>query len=253
MIQRALRPCLLATAASVVLWAGTARAAMSDAMQAVCKIVRPVAGQNIGGTGFVFREDEKCLWIMTAAHVLGGYRTCQVRFYVGGEESLPVWGAVVQVSYNRAHATNQLVGIRDLAIIKVARSSVAYLEPAVARLASPQTLVNHLDTIFSVGCPDMRWPSAWLGQVYGEASDTFLFGPNPIPGRSGSPIFDKDGEHVIGVIIWYGNATGRAISISGIYDHFPELIDADAQPGVESSAVRRASVAVGDAAHLTSW
>ena len=196
-------------------------ASLSDAMQCVCKIV-PTEGGNarLGGTGFVFRDDEIDYWVLTAGHVVAESRKCYVYFYVGGEESLPIHGRVTEVSYNRTQSFSDSQ-LRDLGIVKVRKTLLKGMpQPKVAKLAPQCTMLKSYDVVFSVGCADLNWPTAWLGHVQAQANDTFHFVPKPAQGRSGSPIFDKDGKHVIGVVVWRELYHGRAISTDGIYEHF---------------------------------
>lgn len=199
-----------------------ARASLADAMQCVCKIMpADDHSSRVGGSGFVFRDDEIDYWILTAGHVLGNSRKCDVYFYVDGEESLPIHGRVAEVNYNRSQETGNS-RLRDLGIVKVRKSLLkGQPAPKVARLAPPGTVLRSYDAIFSVGCADLNWPTAWLGKVQAPAGESFHFAPKPAKGRSGSPIFDKDGQHVIGVIVWLETYSGRAISVNGIYEHFP--------------------------------
>ena len=73
--------------------------------------------------------------------------------------------------------------------------------------------------MFSLGSPNLRWPSAFLGSVNYSLPERFFFNPDVIGGRSGSPVYDKDCTMVIGVIIWSTHEGGCAISPLGISRH----------------------------------
>ena len=69
------------------------------------------------------------------------------------------------------------------------------------------------DTIFSVGCPNLNWPSMFMGNCILDFEDMFVFGPEVIAGRSGSPMLDRQGR-VVGMIIWQGQKCSIAVTAS---------------------------------------
>lgn len=184
------------------------------AMNSVCKLV---TGPESGGTGFVFYEDEQNLWVFTAGHLV--YRTteCDLYFYMTHEPTGPIRGRVVAVGYNHAEETADPEVI-DVALVRVSKQEFGDGPlPPTARLAPLGTQVKLQEPIFSVGCPNLTWPTAWFGRVAFLNERSFWFEPNPLPGRSGSPIFNHDGQYVVGLIVWNGPLQGRAISSEALY------------------------------------
>lgn len=184
------------------------------AMDCVCRVVLE---PNHGGTGFVFFNDGVDLWIMTAGHIVNRTNACDLYFYASHDAIGPLRGRIVAVSYNHAEQNGDS-DVKDVALVcvPVSRFEIDTLPPA-AKLAPPKTRLKSRDVIFSVGCPNLKWPTSWYGRAVIVEERSFWFKPNPMPGRSGSPIFDREGRHVLGMIIWSGPIYGRAVTSDELY------------------------------------
>ncbi len=65
-----------------------------------------------------------------------------------------------------------------------------------------------------------EWASGYLGRI-DETDDgsRFIFTPPPVPGRSGSGVFDEDGKLLIGITIW---KNGACVPVSKIHKYLRE-------------------------------
>jgi S1-C subfamily serine protease len=176
------------------------------------------------GTGVVIDENEDNFYVLTAAHVLGEAEDCEMYFYVNGEQSAEKFpGKVVWKDHQETPATAKFDKVKDLAYVKVAKIDLTGTPyPTVKKLAKRGSGLKPKDKLFSVGCPNGNWPSGFMGHAIKTDSNVLWFKPNIIPGRSGSPIFDKNGEVVVGIVIWYNVYThiSGAMSLECIHDSF---------------------------------
>ena len=86
---------LLAMAAGVAALlgaAGPARAALSDCIDATCRITTDDGSR---GSGCVFEITQGSVYVLTAAHVVGNNQTVQCEFWHDGHQSSPLSGRVV--------------------------------------------------------------------------------------------------------------------------------------------------------------
>lgn len=101
------------------------------------------------------------------------------------------------------------------------------IDPPYIQIAGPGVKPGRGAKILSAGCPDGRFAQAWGGSIVDYYDEkTAVFTPPPVPGQSGSGIFEViDGElYQVGVLTWlFGekgrdDSTGGAIPISNLYD-----------------------------------
>ncbi len=137
------------------------------------------------GSGTVFRESSDAFYILTNAHVAGtqlGNRV-ELEFWREGHQSRPVPGETVAVAYiPRAY--------RDIAVVKVDKTSLGTYSPPIIPLAGSQDSFNY-QNIYSVGCPSGRWPTAFEGfalRRQANGGDTIHFVPMP----AGGTIWQRD-------------------------------------------------------------
>ncbi len=71
---------------------GTARAAMTDCIDATCRIT---AGDGGVGSGCVFEISQHRVYVLTAAHVIGDDRAVRCEFWRQGHQSQPLVGEVI--------------------------------------------------------------------------------------------------------------------------------------------------------------
>lgn len=212
-----------------------ALAAVTDvkvAMQAVARIYAKYEAKTdegdttewFGGSSVVFDETDTHLKLLTAAHVLRPERKIEVddksylfkrtkvicQLFVNGHQSHDISCEVVWLSYDEDT-------VNDLAVLRFAKKDLrGYPKPKPIPLAAEDFKLRRGQMVFSCGCPNLNWPSAWLGHISSVKNRYFIFVPKPIVGRSGSAIFDINSKDVsvIGIVIWQN---GTAISISDIH------------------------------------
>lgn len=202
------------------LWASTADAGIKEVMEATCQIKLQVKDKVItGGTGTLFLEDKEKIYILTAGHVVDKKhdKLC-IFFFNTGKASHCMYGEVVFKVYE---------GVKDVAIVSVTKVQFKnYPIPMPIPLAQKDTILKKDMKIVSCGCPNYSWPNALLGHVRSIDSTTFSFIPEPIPGRSGSGMFDEDGTHIVGLLIQYDKSDGGfgvAVSLEHIYKYTDNL------------------------------
>lgn len=162
------------------------------------------------GTGVVVGLTQDSIIVLTCQHVvdrmypdsivLAGFENeaaCQ--FFCKGYESTYIRSQVIWRGNTQAGSK---VTIRDAAILKVPR---AQLPPE--RTPKPMPLGIGLPaegaSVINVGCADGAWPTLLDIRVTKgtpTAPGHFCTFPPPKAGRSGGPIFDVDGERILGLI-----------------------------------------------------
>lgn len=116
----------------------------------------------------------------------------------------------------------------DFAVIEADAATLKReIDPPYIQVAGPGVKPGRGAKVLSAGAPDGRFVQAWRGAVVDYYNErTAVFTPPPVPGQSGSGIFEViDGElYQVGVLTWlFGekgrdDSTGGAIPISNLYD-----------------------------------
>jgi S1-C subfamily serine protease len=196
----------LAAVLSLVVWtAGIARGAISECVDATCRITSPDGSR---GTGCVFEIQGGVVYVLTVAHVVGDASSVVCEFWREGHQSQPLEGRVA------ARAT-----AADVAVVAVPEAVFAGRLPAAVPLAPRHCAVRPGQTLASVGCANGAWSTAWKGHVLDCRGDELQFVPPPANGRSGSALFDADGQHILGLVRarTADSSTGIATPIETIY------------------------------------
>jgi hypothetical protein len=232
MIHLPLRPILVWCIAAVLLpWvAAEASAAVSDCVDATCRISTPDGSR---GTGCVFEIGRGQVFVLTCAHVVGRSTAVQCEFWREGHQSQPLPGRVIaRVEDDRC----------DAAVIAVDESQFGGLLPRVVPLAPRDYVPRPGDTITSVGCANGAWSTGWKGHVLGDRGGDLRFVPVPANGRSGSALFDAAGEKIVGLIRarTIDNSEGIAVTVQELYralgDKTAWLPGAGTQPPREAAS-----------------
>ena len=172
---------LLAMAAGVAALlgaAGPARAALSDCIDATCRIT---TAEGSCGSGCVFEIGNGSVYVLTAGHVAGNAAAVQCEFWRHGHQSSPLAGQVI----GRSAAA-------DAAVVAVPAAALGGLLPAAIPLAPRGEAVRAGDTLASVGCAGGSWSTGWKGHALGYEAEELRFVPAPANGRSGSALFDGE-------------------------------------------------------------
>lgn len=182
---------------------------INDVINATCLV-------NNGGTGVVYDEDEEHYFIITAAHCVVDYNghpliNQNIIFFHDGYESHPIqseiaWHSLTDDMFYEDFAykgwvTDEFMS-NDLAIVKIKKSDIKdYVDPSIVPLADKDTKIKANSIFITSGCPGIGWPTLLKGRIIESNEETFKISPTPRGGRSGSGVFDKDGEHILGIIV----------------------------------------------------
>lgn len=200
-----------AVIAVLSVWAARhAPAAISDCIDATCRIT---TADGARGTGCVFEISRDQVYVLTAAHVVGGRQTARCEFWRQGHQSRPLAAQVVARS-----------SAADAAVLALPVREFGGLLPAVIPLGPRDDVVRPGDTLTSVGCAHGSWSTGWKGHALGYRGSDLHFLPVPADGRSGSAIFDAAGEKIVGLLrarTGDGSShSGIATSLQGLYQAF---------------------------------
>jgi hypothetical protein len=182
-------------------------AALTECIDATCRITAPDGGR---GTGCVFERSQGTVFVLTAAHVVGPADRVQCEFWRSGHQSQPLAGTVIlRVQDNRT----------DAAVVALADGQFGGRLPPAIPLASRDYLVAPGQTLCSVGCANGAWSTGWQGHALGYAGEDLRFVPAPAMGRSGSALFDADGQRIVGLVRarTLDNGQGVASSVQSLY------------------------------------
>jgi hypothetical protein len=188
-------------------WTAAAQAAISDCVDATCRISTPDGSR---GTGCVFEISGGRVFALTCAHVVGRSTAVQCEFWREGHQSQPLPGRVVaRVEDDRC----------DAAVVVVDESLFGGLLPRVVPVAPRDYVLRPGETITSVGCANGAWSTGWKGHVLGYRDGDLRFVPTPANGRSGSALFDAAGEKIVGIVRarTVDNGEGIAVSLQELY------------------------------------
>lgn len=146
------------------------------------------------------------------------------------EANLTSWGTSRQRSIRGkvAWRAYDVAAPWDFALVEADAATLKReIDPPYVQVAGPGVKPGRGAKILSAGAPDGRFVQAWRGSVVDYYNErTAVFTPPPVPGQSGSGIFEEiDGElYLVGVLTWlFGekgrdDSTGGAIPISNLYD-----------------------------------
>ena len=194
---------------------------LDDVFAASCRV--SVSGARGSGTFVGVADDSpNVARILTNYHVVGRSTTATVDFWTNGVKQ-SIEGRVSQ----RAYDANMPA---DFAIITVdAQQLKQIVDPPFVALGGSDA-VPGVDAFFlSCGGPKGWAVKAWKGKTLGYYNGaTTLFQPHPVPGQSGSGLFEVlDGElFQTGIITWIigqegdDRAQGGAIPIANLYRAF---------------------------------
>ncbi len=207
---------------SLVLFTSACRADVLDAMQSVCLLPQ--------GTGFAYREDEKKIYILTAAHVIESTEPDKdgklpptptefnCFFFRNGKSTQAKKAKLLWSDYKNELDVFGVQEIHDLAELSLEKKDFKESElPTIVPLANKDYPLKHGLQIITVGCPRCERPSMVHGHIQLVSERAFFFEPDMVPGRSGSPIFDVKGERVIGLVRLRTPLGGWAVSINEMY------------------------------------
>lgn len=180
------------------LMVSTADAALSDCIDATCRITVQNGGKTYRGTGCVFEISQGKVWVLTNAHVATS-TTSSLDFWSAGHQSRKVSGQTVMRNVRA-----------DAAVIAVDAAQFGARQPSVIPVADASVRLQSRDTITSVGCPAGAWASGWKGHVVRYDGSDLHFIPIPLKGRSGSAIFNAEGTHIIALLRGRDRETAEA-------------------------------------------
>lgn len=197
---------LAALIIAALLIPSVALADMETAYRATCRI-RAGAGS---GTGCVYQEDATYYYVLSNAHVCGASpgQSVSCIFNVEGRET--------QVPGYVCWSSGQ-PETRDQAVVAIKKSDVSF-RPGVIPLAPRNYILQGNESVGSVGCPKGGWNALWRGHAISNNGRTMDFLPSPLPGRSGSAIFDQSFSQIVGLVTWSAGDVGRGQTIQEIWD-----------------------------------
>lgn len=182
-----------------------AEASLADCIDATCRISAPDGSR---GTGCAFEKSQGYVFVLTAAHVVGGHGSVECEFWRQGHQSIPLTAKVI--------VRSQTI---DAAVVSLPLSAFGGLAPTCVPIAPQDYRLAEGDTVTSVGCASGAWATGWKGHVLGYANLSLCFMPPPADGRSGSALFDARGEKIVG-LIWGRQdeeRRGYAVTVENLY------------------------------------
>ena len=167
---------------------------LNEIGEAACRV--RVSGS--AGSGTSIAADDRHIYVLTNAHVVGSSRQATCEFFRYGRKTQRLPGSVIWKSHSNR-------SVKDFAIIRIEKSLFGEFPPRIVDLAPIDHVVKQNDYIASAGCPQARWLQLWEGHALSEASNNrVLFTPPPLGGQSGSGVFTViDGDtYLCAVLTW---------------------------------------------------
>ncbi len=214
----------------VLLFSSITFAGPQECKSSVCR----TSTVNAVGSGVCYgRAANGDVLVLTARHCVRNFRvTCE--FFLGTEYAVAAKGRVVAVSSNR-----------DLAAIRIPAEQFRGRFPASVPVADMPPEIG--ERIHTIGCSRGRNPTALAGSVldYPTPRD-MAFSPAPANGRSGSAVFDSEGDSIVGILTNRRRVSGSPVhglaesteAISGFFGP-SESQAAEAVPGETEEAFWR--------------
>lgn len=187
---------------------------LDDVFAASCRV--NVSGAR--GSGTFNGVKDGLAYISTNYHVVSNQKTATVDFWTNGVKQT----VVGKVAW-RAYDANMPA---DFAFIVVDAAELAKINPPYVALGGSDAKPSTNSFFLSSGGPKGLSVKAWKGKVLDYFNgETALFQPHPVPGQSGSGVFEEiDGElFQVGIITWLigsegaDDSKGGAIPIANLY------------------------------------
>lgn len=179
-------------------------------------------GRRSGGTGTVFRVDDKSIYILTAGHVVRNHQSfsenadrVSVQFFSDGRRlSTPFYVKVLWYKYEVATVDESK---KDVAVLKISKSILntfgvkipTFIPLAKDKDIIPEKAFSKNDTsrmdnhVAACSCPGSYYPKCWLGYILEIDDEIIRFTPNPGYGSSGSAILTREQDKILGVLCWW--------------------------------------------------
>lgn len=180
-------------------------------------IIKATVKLNTPGicTGIVYKEDDEYIYILSAGHCASHTKVVNVQLYTNPEPSDWVESDVLFATYI-THTTE------DISVIRSKKSNFGkYPIPKPISLAKNFSTIRKNDEIFSCGCSDGNWPTLFRGFIETVTDVEINIHPSVINGRSGSGLFNKNGE-IIGIVVM---TNGECVSLDYINRLIPDFLD----------------------------
>ncbi len=191
------------------------KADIGEALESVVKVYTDKAAM----TGVCYKEDGKYYYILSAGHGLKKSKNCFVRSFYEGYESHEMRAEVIKLDFVETPINREQIKINDLAVIRLSKRELQrFQKPKVIPLAKSDFLLETHTRIFSAGSPYFKHPVGWFGHINRNVEDNVYFSPKVAPGQSGSPLFNREGTVIVGIIVWYIDNEGVAVGIKNILE-----------------------------------
>ncbi len=169
-----------------------------DLADSTCRVVADFGAKRGMGSGCCFAVDGRLVGILTNAHVVTSdsgqtARRVTCEFWSAGHLSRRLVATVVGV---RRDATV------DAAVLTIPLAAFGGRPPKAIPL-DPTAVIRPGETLYSAGCPNGSWATAWKGHALRTTGSTVYFLPVPADGRSGSAIVRGTGDDARIVALLY--------------------------------------------------
>ncbi len=167
-------------------------AGINDVSNSICRIQTDTSCM----TGWCYKEDDEYYYFISAGHFKDGLENKKITVSAFHD------GAMQSFKAEKVFEVYEEGQPNDLSVVKLKKDELGdytKFEPLVLAEIS-----NGSHTIWSYGCSDGNWPTAFKGVYIGKFKERrrlFTFKPAVIQGRSGSPVLNEDGTEVIGMIL----------------------------------------------------
>ncbi|QDT10916.1 trypsin-like peptidase domain-containing protein [Planctomycetes bacterium K23_9] len=208
---------------------GVAIHANDDSADRVLRASCRIFAGNARGSGVIFDTDEDSYHVLTNAHVVGriGNRV-SLEFEHSGYRSGRIPGRVVR-SHN---ARNTSI---DLAIVELPRSEFPGPMPVVP--LAGVGFKEETPTVLTCGAQGGAAVSLQRGHIVRRTRSLIYYKPEALPGRSGSPLFNESGSHIIGLVAWRtGDGHGLAVNAAVVRSFVGGEV-ADAETALPDDAI----------------
>ena len=191
-----------------------AEATLDDIFGASCRV--NVSGAR--GSGTFIGVYNGVAYVLTNYHVVENNKSASCDFWTNGKQQT-ITGSVAWRAYDASMPA-------DFAIIALdAQELKEKVNPPYVALAGRDGKPTPNSVFLSAGGPKGWSVKAWRGTTLESDGKTARFRPHPVPGQSGSGVFEEiDGAcWLVGVVTWLigtendDNSTGGAIPIANLY------------------------------------
>lgn len=192
---------------------------LDDIQDSTCLInLKDSSGEEWMATGWVVDEDPLYYYIMSAGHLFSHVTTTPEKtHYIGALFYKNAQSKYYKLEYV-AHIFDHENNHEDLSLMRLLKEDYPFKLKSLQLAKAPPRLSEE---VLTHGCPGGQYPSLQFGFIHAVEENGFWYVPEPMGGRSGSPVLNRSGTKIYGLVLM---SDGYAVNVNRIRTFLKDAI-----------------------------